>query len=354
MASTILLAALAAPAFSTLVATSSEQGISTKPAASKDGPNAVLARVGDHAVTQGEVDGKVAAQLYDLRKQALDEIIDDYVVQKAAKKAGLKPDQYIKQQLKSSTPSVTAQEAEQFYSQHKAQLEQQTGTHSFQEIKPRLLAAMQRQRDQEAQQQLIQKLRAESHVSLLMQAPRVTIASAGHPSAGGVAAPVTIIEFSDFQCPFCRAAENSIKQVRQQYGDQVKLVYMDFPLSFHPHAMDAARAARCAADQGKFWSFHDALFLDQKKLDADGLKKTAVQVGLDQKQFNACFTSDKHDTDIRSDLAQGNSLGVTGTPTFFINGRELVGAQPPPKFNELIDEELARAKQPLNSRQAMR
>ena len=187
-----------------------------------------------------------------------------------------------------------------------------------------------------------------------MEAPRVNVASADHPSRGAASAPVTIVEFGDFQCPFCRAAENSLEEVRQKYGDQIRVVYMDFPLSFHSHAMDAARAARCAADQDKFWPFHDALFLDQKKLEPNDLKQTAAKLGLDSNKFNSCFASDKHDASIRKDIAEGNKLGVTGTPTFFINGRELMGAQPPEKFNEVIDEELARAKTSANSRQAMR
>jgi protein-disulfide isomerase len=327
------------------------EGTSASPVSSGgSGPNTILATIGDHPVTQGEVDSKVAPQLYDLRKQALDEIINNYLLQQAAKKAGLKPDEYIDRQI----PRVTDQEAQQFYTQNKAQIDAHTGGHSYSEIKPRLIPALQRQRDREGQEQLFQKLRAENHVSVLLTAPRVNIASAGHPSSGAASAPVTIIEFSDFQCPFCRAAENSLKEVRQKYGDQVKLVYMDFPLGFHPHAMDAARAARCAADQDKFWQFHDALFLDQKKLDPDSLKQTAAKIGLDSNKFNSCFTSDKHDAGIRKDMAEGNSLGVTGTPTFFINGRQLVGAQPPPKFYEVIDDELARAKAPVVSGQAMK
>lgn len=321
---------------------------------SNSGPKTVLATIGDHQVTLGEVDRKVAVQLYDLRKQALDNIIDEYLVQQAAKRAGVKPNQYLDQQVRSSSPRVTAGEAEQFYKEHKAQLDAQTGGRTFSQIEPRLIAALQRQQDQEAQKQLIQKLRAENQVSVLLQAPRVSVASAGHPSTGGPSAPVTIIEFSDFQCPFCRAAESSLKQVRQKYGDEVRLVYMDFPLGFHPHAMDAARAARCAADQDKFWQFHDALFLDQKKLDPDNLKQTAAKVGLDRDKFNACFSNGKEDAGIRQDMAEGNSLGVTGTPTFFINGRELVGAQPAPKFNEVIDEEIARAKLSANSNEAMK
>jgi protein-disulfide isomerase len=349
-----VLAGIAALIALPVSAAAATEGASATPAASGGGPNKVLATIGDHPVTQGEVDAKVAAQLYDLRKQALDEIIDNYVVQRAAKKSGLKPDQYLDRQVKLSTPRVTSQEAEQFYGQHKAQLDAQTGGHSFSQIETRLIAALQREHDQDGREQLIKKLRAENDVAVLLEAPRVSVASANHPSTGAGSAPVTIIEFSDFQCPFCRAAESSLKQVRQKYGDQVKLVYMDFPLGFHPHAMDAARAARCAADQDKFWQFHDALFLDQKKLDPDNLRETAAKVGLDHDKFNSCFSSDKHDVGIRRDMAEGNSLGVTGTPTFFINGRELLGALPPLKFDEVIDEELARAKEPANSRQAMK
>jgi protein-disulfide isomerase len=331
-------------------ATATQEVPATTASSGGGGPDTVLATVGNYRVTQGEVDRKVAAQLYDLRKQALDEIIDDYLVQRAAKKAGLKPDEYLDRQI----PRVTDHEAEQYYTQHKAQIDAQTGDHSFDQIKSRLIAALQHQRDQEGRDQLIQKLRAENHVSVLMEAPRVSVASAGHPSRGTASAPVTIVEFSDFQCPFCRAAEGSLKEVRQKYGDQVRLVYMDFPLGFHPHAMDAARAARCAADQDKFWPFHDELFLDQKKLDPNDLKQTAAKIGLDGNKFDSCFATAEHDAGIRKDMAEGNSLGVTGTPTFFINGREMVGAQPPVKFNEVIDEELARAKASANSPQAMR
>ncbi|MBV8055382.1 MAG: DsbA family protein, partial [Deltaproteobacteria bacterium] len=121
-----------------------------------------------------------------------------------------------------------------------------------------------------------------------------------------------------------------------------------------PHAMDAARAGRCAADQDKFWEFHDALFLDQNKLDPDNLKQTAMKIGLNGDKFNSCFTSNEHDAGIQQDIAEGNKLGVTGTPTFFINGRQLVGAQQPPKFYEVIDDELAHAKTPAISNQAMK
>ena len=351
---TALLAATAALAFSQPGAPAAKPASPEAFAYGEGDSKTVLARVGDHAVTQAEVDRKVAQQIYNLRKQALDDIIDNYLLQQAAKKAGLNTGDYVTQQVSSTSRRVTADEAKHFYDEHKAQIDAQTGGRSFSQIESRLMAALQHQRDQEAQQQLIRRLRAENHVSVLLQAPHISVASAGHPSTGAASAAVTIIEFSDFQCPFCRAAESSLEQVRQKYGDQVRLVYMDFPLSFHPHAMDAALAARCAADQGKFWQFHDALFLDQKKLDPDSLKQTATRIGLDRNKFDTCFSSHRHSAGIRQDMGEGTALGVTGTPTFFINGRELVGAQPPPKFDEVIDEELARAQSSAGSRQAMK
>jgi predicted DsbA family dithiol-disulfide isomerase len=329
------------------------RGTLTTSSPATGGPQTVLATIGDHPVTQAEVDGKVAARLYDLRKEALDEIIDDYVVKLAAEKAGLKPQEYLEQQVKLIVPRVTERDVEEVYNKNKAQIDAQTGQHSLDKVKDRLRIALQRDRDQEGQERIIKKLRNEDHIAMLLEAPHVKVGSAGHPSTGTAAAPVTIVEFSDFQCPFCRAAEHTLKQLRQDYGGQINLVYMDFPLNFHQHAMEAARAGRCAGDQDKFWQFHDALFLDQTKLDKDNLETTAAKIGLDRDKFSACLASDKHDPGIHQDIAEGDSLGVTGTPTFFVNGRELVGAQPAPKFKEVIDEELARAKKSNSSRQAM-
>jgi len=317
----------------------------------ESGDNPVVATIGAHQVHQQEVDKAVlsnisASQLYDLRKQALDTMVDNYVIGEAAKKAGLSPDQYIDHELHAGAGSkVTEDDAHKFYAAHKDQIDKQAGGRSYDQIKGLLIAALQRQQDKQKRDDLIAKLRSDDKVKVMLVAPRVSVAGTqGHPWTGGKDARVTIVEFSDFQCPFCRAAESSVKAIREKYGDKVKLVYMDFPLSFHQHAMDAARAGRCAADQGKFWQYHDALFADQSKLNPPDLKATAGKLGLDATKFDACFDKNAHDSGIAKDVAEGKSLGVTGTPTFFINGREVVGAQPVPKFTEVIDDEIARAK----------
>lgn len=307
----------------------------------------ILATIGGHPITRKQVDDRVlanigASKLYDLRKQALDSMVDEYVIDHAAAKAGLTPDEYLNRQM-GSGGKMTDAEVKKFYDQHKAMIDRQTGGKTFDQIKQPLTAALERREKQLRRDALIAKLRSDNGVKIMLQAPRVKVVSAGHPVIGPKDAPVTIVEFGDFQCPFCRAAEGSVKQVLQQYGGKVKLVYMDFPLSFHSHAMDAARAGRCAEDQGKFWEYHDALFADQSKLSPPDLKATAKKLGLNAKRFDACFDSVKHETGIKADMAQGEKLGVTGTPTFFINGRKLEGAQPPNQFAQVINEELASA-----------
>lgn len=168
---------------------------------------------------------------------------------------------------------------------------------------------------------------------------------------GNPNAPVTLIEFSDFQCPFCRKFyKETLPQIKKDYiaTGKVKLVYRDFPLvQIHPGATPAAEGAECAEDQGKFWEMHDAIFDEQEKLGsgtvqftADDVKKWAGNIGLDTTKFNQCLDSGKYKQEVEKDLADGSAAGVTGTPAVFVNGRLVVGAQPFSAFKVVIDEEL--------------
>lgn len=162
------------------------------------------------------------------------------------------------------------------------------------------------------------------------------------PTLGSEDAPVTIIQFSDFQCPFSRRYFSETEQlILSAYGDQVRYVFRDFPLtSIHPQAEKAAEAAQCAFDQGKFWEYHGMLFQNQGALDADSLKSYAATLGLDQTAFNLCIDSGKYAEEVAKDIADGRSYGVLGSPTFFINGRKVVGALPYDTFQMVIEEEL--------------
>ncbi len=172
----------------------------------------------------------------------------------------------------------------------------------------------------------------------------VQVSTEGRPYQGPEDAPVTMVEFTDYQCPFCsRHFRETMPQLVSQYGDEVKYVVLNFPLSnIHPFAQKAAEAAECAYDQGEFWQYHDLLFENQSALDTTSLKKYAVGLGLDVDSFNTCLDSGEKAQQVQSDLQAGQTAGVRGTPTFFINGQRLVGALPLNRFQTVIDGELTR------------
>lgn len=178
----------------------------------------------------------------------------------------------------------------------------------------------------------------------------IKVSADDDPFLGEKNAPVTIIEFSDFQCPFCRTFwKETLPLLKSNYIDtgKVKFVYRDFPLSFHPSSHLAAEAAECADEQGKFWEMHDQIFHQQDQqgqgtvqFSKTDLVKAARQIGLETAKFNQCLDSGKYKTEVDKDLADGSSAGVSGTPAFFINGRLLIGAQPFSAFQEVIEREL--------------
>jgi len=301
----------------------------------------VVATVGNHKITESELGARIKPELsaleskiYDLKRQTIDSMADEYLIEQAAKKANLSVPDYLKKEMQ--PVKVTEADAHKYYDQRKSQ-----GTPPFDQIKDRLMAALQNQSDQEEREKLLTSLRKDEPTKILIKAPRIEVASAGHPALGPEDAPITIVEFSDFQCPFCKRVEPTLKQVREKYGDKVRLVYIDFPLPMHNHALDAAKAGRCAAEQGKFWPFHDAMFADQTKESPADLKALAKNLGLDTAKFDTCFDQAKYEAEVRADLNQGKQLGIDGTPAFFVNGRMLVGAQPAESFNKMIDEELS-------------
>ncbi len=183
------------------------------------------------------------------------------------------------------------------------------------------------------------------------------------PYKGSPDAPVTIIEFSDFQCPYCAAFfgsnealiasfkqqdptwEAAYPRIIEEYVEtgKVKFVFRDFPLSNHPYAQKAAEAAECADDQEKFWEYHDILFEKTPKIEIESLKQYASDLGLDTAQFNNCLDSGKYTSEVQKDLQDGARAGVTGTPAFFVNGKKLSGAQPFSAFKQVIEEELSKA-----------
>ncbi len=172
------------------------------------------------------------------------------------------------------------------------------------------------------------------------EAPKVEIGNS--PVKGNPKAKVQIIEFSEFQCPYCTRVLPTLKQIEQAYGDQVAIAFKNYPLGFHQHAQLAAEAGLAAHEQGKFWKMHDVLFENQKALERPSLEKYAQDVGLDLAKFKAALDSGKFRDQVQKDMAAASSVGISGTPSFLINGRLVVGAKPFEEFKAIIDEELAK------------
>ncbi len=198
-------------------------------------------------------------------------------------------------------------------------------------------------RDYLAEEALYEDLKQRFAVDYGLEPYRVEVEALGPSKGGGAAAPVTIVEFSDFQCPYCKRVVPALDQAVEKYGDKVRLVFRQFPLnSIHPEAQKAAEASLCAADQGKFWPLHDAMFQDQSKLAVADLESTAERLGLDTTEFARCVEEGDHADAVLADLRAGAAIGVSGTPALFINGRPMSGAVGFEALAEVIDDELER------------
>jgi protein-disulfide isomerase len=180
-------------------------------------------------------------------------------------------------------------------------------------------------------------------VTVLLTPPpvvRVEVATAGALVRGPISAPVTIVEFSDFHCPYCKRVQPTLKQLLEKYPEKVRIAYRDFPLDqLHPQARKASEAARCALDQGKFWPFHDAVYAGPTNASEATLRAAAEKSGA----FETCVEDATHRDAVQKDVEEGKRAGVTGTPAFFINGRFVSGAQSLEAFSTIVDDELARA-----------
>jgi protein-disulfide isomerase len=314
--------------------------------------NEVAARVGDRTITLKELEDRWNAEnpsehaeaiqkVYDGRRAALDGIIADMLIAEAAKAKGMTPDAYTQAEVSKRARKISDRDVVTFY---QANVNQMQGR-SLEQMTPAITRFLQEQEDQSARLALVTELRkAGPSVRVLLDPPRATMAvGATDPVVGNSAAKVTIVEFSDFQCPFCLRAAPTLKQLRQTYGDKVRIVWKDFPLTqIHPQAFKAAEAGHCAAEQGKFWEYHDKLFASQQALQPEFLKQYAKDMSLDTARFDACLDSSKFAERVRDSVASGAQLGVSSTPTLYVNGRRLEGAQPYEVVAAMVDEELSK------------
>jgi protein-disulfide isomerase len=300
-------------------------------------------------ITMAEVEKEVAAQLreieqraYDVRRETVAAIVLERIVNDMAAAEGITREQFLQREIQARAVPPTAEEIKAVYDQYKDQ--PGLAGKTLEEATPLIAPQVQRQKLGQAQAAYAQELLAKADLRYVLQPPRVALTIPdGEPSKGPANAPITLVEYSDFQCGYCKRAHPTIKTLLEEYGDKIRLVYRDYGIPSHDRARASAEAARCAGDQDKYWVYFDNLMENPGPLDDADLAKRATDLGLDMAVFQGCLDSDKHVPAITASFDSAGELGIGGTPTFFINGRMIVGARSIDEFRAIIDEELAAA-----------
>ncbi len=313
----------------------------TSPAASRP-----VAQMDGFTISAAEVDAKVRGklleleqQIYQTRRDALDQILSEHLIEREAKARGMSKESFLRSELDNKVPPPTDAEINSVYEANKARM----GGRSLEEMKPQVVEYLRGRALAARAGELRRELAKKNNVKLLLEAPRFDVKAPATAHARGPAtAPVTMVEFSDYQCPFCQRAEQTVEGLLTKYGDKLRFVIVDYPIEGHPGAFPAAKAARCAGDQGKFWEYHRSLLQQPGNFSEKDFKDRAASLGLKGEDFASCLAGDRHDAAIKHGLEQAASLGVQATPTFFINGRMISGAREAEVFESLIEEELSR------------
>jgi predicted DsbA family dithiol-disulfide isomerase len=306
------------------------------PAAAQSGSK-TLATVNGENITEAEVNQAAAADLdnlelkrlqaeatynrdkSDILERNLNQLVENKLLAAEAAKRKVTPEQLIQTEVETKATVPTQEELKQFFEDNRSRIPPQV---TYEQAEPQLREYMIGQRIEELREEYFSKLKTDYAVRSFFEPVRFDIAIAGFPARGPANAPVTIVEYSDFQCPFCGNLYPVIKELETKYKDTLRVVYKQFPLtSIHPFAQKAAEASLCAKDQNKFWEYHDSLFENQQALDVEDLKTRAVNLQLDTAAFNMCLDSGRQVEVIKKDIVEGNKVGVTGTPAVYINGR---------------------------------
>jgi len=286
----------------------------------------VLATVNGKPITSGDVETalrplvfNVQERVYNLRKQALDRKISELLLDGEAKKRNVTPSALFDAEIRPRIKPFTEEDARKLYEDNKSRVQ---GT--YEELRPQVIQYMQGQAQNKAAEEYAGELKKNGSVQVFLKPPDppvFNIAIDDRPWRGGANAPVTIVEFTDYECPSCGATQPVLEEVVKEFGDKVKLVVRNFPLGQHTHAFKAAEASEAAREQGKYWEYASLLFSNQNALEIDKLKQYASRLGLDRAKFDAALDSGRFAAKVKRDLADGDKIGVDSTPSVFINGK---------------------------------
>lgn len=321
-------------------------------AAKEEDTSWMAARVGEEVISKEMLDAPIAQRLLDLQREIygiererLDQLIMETILRKEARERQLTVDQLLNESIPKSSLDVTDEEVERYRQENAERLRDWRGAEE--ELHARIKGFLVQQKRFREVAKYAKSLEAKYKVSVYLREPevmRTRVAISGSPSMGPAEAAVTVVEFSDYQCPACRQAHETVLKVREMFKDRIKWVFKDFPLKKHKDSRRAAEAAHCAADQNKFWDFQNVLYSSSGELNDDRLVQIAQDLGLDKDRFSQCLNDGKYKAAVEKDIEEALKAGVDSTPVFVFNGKMMVGALPEDQFKTIIEEELARDK----------
>lgn len=269
----------------------------------------------------GQLENNYRQQKYAILKGAVDEAVANRMLMAEANERGTTVAQLVADETAPLLPPTDA-EVEAWYSENQSRL----GGRSLEQVREQIREHLQTTRAEEQSEALDRRLREKYDVDIHLEPFRVTLDNQGSPALGPDDAAVTLVEFSDFECPFCSRFFPTLKRLEEEYTDRVRIVYRQFPIpSLHPNAFKAAEASLCAHEQGEFWAYHDLLFQEQDRLAVRDLKEKAGRLGLDRGDFDQCLDTGRYVERVQDDIAEGQASGVSGTPALFVNGIPIPG-----------------------------
>lgn len=271
-------------------------------------------------------------------ERALERIAEEKLVALETAKRGVSETQFFQAEIEDKVEPVKDEEIASFYETNKARIPA-----TLDQAREQIRLFVMNQKKAAMYAALVERLKKDYKYESKLEPLRNNVATEGFPTRGPATAPVTLVEFSDFECPFCGTLFPTLLRIERTYGDKIRIVFRQFPIAeLHPNAPKAAEASLCANEQQKFWELHDAMFSDQQNLSVASLKTKAADLKLDMTRFNSCLDTGKFVDAVKKDLLDGSKAGVSGTPGIFLNGRYLSGARPYEELQQIIDEELAR------------
>jgi protein-disulfide isomerase len=302
-----------------------------------------VALVDGEAVSAQQLDASAArdlkqleAKVYEVKQHALDHLIQERLLAHEAAREQLSVPQLLDRDVYAKLSAPSTEEVASYY----AAVQDRVGQ-PLEKVRGEIADILTENHRKDAYKAYVDRLQARAHVDIFLDPPRTQVAIDPQRVRGPANAPITIVEFADFECPYCAAVEPTLRKLIAKYPSQIRLAYRDFPLSSHPHAWPSAEAARCALAQGKYWEYHDLLFDNQPKRDQGDLAQFATTAHLDLAKFSECVAQRSYAADVQRDLSVGEDLDINGTPAFFINGISVEGAVPFERFSRVIDAELA-------------